>query len=319
MHYVYNEGSGSFGNALDTFRCLSTGGYATLPTPPPAGAVLCSGTTFIYSVFATSRGEPTLEEETGESFSAGFVWDLTDNMSISADYYNIVLEGAVANLSSTFILDNEAGCRTGLTRTRQAYQFAPGSAFCQEITSRVTRTPAAGELTDRITGVRSGPVNQSFQRVAGVDTAFNYRMDTDRLGNFNWRFEWSYTHKDERQVFATDPIQTDWRDDADNFNFRSRIRASVAWGKGDWAANVFMSRYGSLPNWQETARIGPYFLWNANVSKKITDKLTASFFVNNIFNNFHPEDDGFNSYPYFSGNFSPVGREIAAQLQYKFK
>lgn len=319
MHYVYNEGSGSFGNALDTYRCLSTGGYATLPSPPPAGTAACAGSTFIYSVFATSRGEPTLEEETGESFSAGFVWDLTDSLSISADYYNIVLEGAVANLSSTFILDNEAGCRTGLTRTRQPFQFAPGSAFCQEIISRVTREPAAGEPTDRITGVRSGPVNQSFQRVTGVDTALNYRLDTDRLGRFNWRFEWSYTHKNERQVFATDPIQTDWRDDPGNFGFRSRIRASVAWSKGDWASSVFMSRYGSLPNWQETARIAPYFLWNANVSKKITDKLTASFYVNNIFNTFHPDDSGYNSYPYFSGNFSPIGREISAQLQYKFK
>lgn len=319
MHFVYNEGSGSFGNALDTFRCLSTGGYATLPTPPPVGATACSGATYVYSVFATSRGEPTLEEETGESFNVGFVWDVTDNLSFSADYYNIVLEGAVANLTSTFILDNEAGCRTGLTRTRQTYQFDIGSAFCQEIISRVTREPVVGEPTDRITGVRSGPVNQSFQRVTGVDTALNYRMDTDRFGRFNWRVEWSYTHKNERQVFATDAIQTDWRDDPGNFNFRSRIRASVAWNKGDWSSNLFMSRYGSVPNWQETARIAPYFLWNANVSKKITDKLTASFFVNNIFNNFHPDDDGYNSYPYFSGNYSPIGREIAAQLEYKFR
>jgi iron complex outermembrane recepter protein len=319
MHFVYNEGSGSFGNALDTFRCLSTGGYATLPNPAPAGAVLCGGTTFIYSVFATSRGEPTLEEETGESITAGLVWDATDNLSISLDYYNIVLEGAIANLTSTFILDAEAGCRTGLSRTRQPYQFTSGSAFCQEITSRVTRAPAAGEPTDRVTGVRSGPVNQSFQRVTGIDAAVNWQMDTDRFGDFRWRLEWSHTLKNELQTFATDPIQTDWRDDSNNFDFRSRVRASLAWSKGDWGANVFTTRYGSLPNWQETGRIAPYFLWNANVGKKITDKITVSLFVNNIFNKFSPRDDGFNSYPYFWRAYSPIGREVSAQFEYKFR
>jgi outer membrane receptor protein involved in Fe transport len=318
MHYVYNEGSGSFSSPLDTFRCLSTGGYATLPPNPPVGAVQCSGATFVYSMFATSRGEPTLEEETGESITAGLVWDITDSMSLSVDYFNIVLEGAVANLSSTFILDAEAGCRTGLTRTRRPYQFDIGSAFCQEVISRVTRTPAPGEPTDRVTGIRSGPVNQSFQRVTGIDAAWNYRMDTDRFGAFRWRLEWTHTLKNELQTFATDPIQTDWRDDPGNFDFRSRVRASMGWSKDDWEANVFMSRYGSLPNWQETARVAPYFLWNVNVNKKITDKMTIGLFVNNLFNKYHPDDDGFNSYPYFWRAYSPIGREISAQLEYKF-
>lgn len=311
MHFVYNEGSGSFGNALDTFRCLSTGG-----TP---GASTCAGAVYTYSVFATSKGEPTLEEETGKSFTAGFVWDIMDSLSLSVDYYDIKLEGAIANLSSTFILDAEAGCRTGLTRTRQPYLFTAGSAFCQEVVSRVTRVPATGEPTDRISEIRSGPVNQSFERVTGLDAAVKYRLDTERFGNFGFSMEWSHRLSNEAQTFATDPVDRNFRDDPGNFDFRSRIRGSVGWNKGDWKANVFMTRYGSVPNWQETGRIAPYFLWNVNASKKITDKLTASFFVNNLLNNFHPDDSGFNSYPYFWRGFSPIGREISAQLEYKFK
>jgi iron complex outermembrane receptor protein len=311
MHFVYNEGSGGFSNALDTFRCLSTGG-----TP---GAATCAGAVYTYSVFATSKGEPTLEEETGKSFTAGFVWDITDALSFAVDYYDIELEGAIANLSSTFILDAEGGCRTGLTRTRQPYQFAATSAFCQEIISRVTRVPAIGEPTDRVSEIRSGPVNQSFEKVTGLDASLRYSLDTDRFGDYGFSLEWSHKLSNELQTFATDPVDEDFRDDPGNFDFRSRIRASVGWSKDDWTANVFMSRYGSVPNWQETGRIAPYFLWNLNASKKITDKLTASFFVNNIFNKFSPRDDGFNSYPYFWRGFSPVGREISAQLQYKFK
>jgi len=310
MHYVYNEGSGSFSNALDTYRCLSTGG-----TP---GTATCSGSTYTYSMFATSRGEPTLHEETGRSFTGGFVWDITDAMSVSIDYYDIKLEGAVANLTSTFILDAEAGCRTGLTRTRQPYQFDINSGFCQEIISRVTREAAAGEPTDRVIGIRSGPVNQSYQRVKGLDASFKYRLGNERFGNFGFSLDWSHVLKNELQTFATDPIQTDYRDDPGNFDFRSRIRGSVNWVRGDWNANVFMTRYGSLPNWQETGRIAPYFLWNANVAKKITDKATIGLYVNNIFNNYHPADGGFNSYPYFWRAYSPLGREISASFEWKF-
>ena len=310
MHFVFNEGSGSFSNALDYFRCLSTGG-----TP---GASSCAGTTYTYSIFATSRGEPTLEEEEGTSWSAGLVWDFLDNMSISVDYYDIELEGAVTTLSSAFILEAEGGCRTGLTRTRQPYPFAPESGFCQEIISRVTRTAAPGEPTDRVTEIRSGPVNQSFLHVTGVDAAFDYTMDTDRYGDFRWNLAWSHTIKSERQPFATDPIQRDWRDDFTNFDFRSRIRGSVTWAKDDWTANLFATRYGSLPNWQETGRIGPYILWNANLGKQITENVKLSVFVNNIFNNFHPRDEGFNSYPYFWRAYSPIGREVSAQVDVSF-
>jgi iron complex outermembrane recepter protein len=310
MHYVYNEGSGSFSNALDTFRCLSTGG-----TP---GQATCAGTTYTYSMFATSKGEPTLEEETGKSLTYGLVWDITDNLSVQADYYVVKLEGAVANLTSTFILDAEGGCRTGLTRTRQPYPFPISSGFCQEVISRVTREVAPGEPTDRVTGIRSGPVNQSYRRVDGIDASVKYRLDTDRFGDFGFSLEWSHVLGYELQTFATDPVDRNFRDDPGNFDFRSRIRGSVGWQKGDWSTNVFMTRYGSLPNWQETARVAPYFLWNANVSKKITDKATISFYVNNIFNNFHPDDSGFNSYPYFWRGYSPIGRTISAQFAYKF-
>lgn len=308
MHYVYNEGSGSFSNALDTFRCLSTGG-----TP---GTSTCAGATYTYSVFATSRGEPTLEEETGRSFTGGFVWDITDTISASVDYYDIKLEGAVTNLTSTYILDAEAGCRTGLTRTRQPYAFDINSGFCREIVSRVQRAPAPGEPTDRITGVRSGPVNQAYQRIDGIDASLRHRLETANWGTFAFSLDWSHVLNFELQSFATDPVQEDWRDDPGNFDFRSRMRGSVAWAREDWTTNVFVTRYGSVPNWQETGRIAPYILWNVNATKRITDQATIGLYVNNLFNKFAPRDDGFNSYPYFWRAFSPIGRKVSVQFTY---
>jgi outer membrane receptor protein involved in Fe transport len=90
----------------------------------------------------------------------------------------------------------------------------------------------------------------------------------------------------------------------------------VAWARNDWTANVFATRYGSVPNWQETGRIAPYILWNVNATKRITEQASVGLYVNNLLNKFAPRDDGFNSYPYFWRAFSPIGREVSVQFTY---
>ena len=108
------------------------------------------------------------------------------------------------------------------------------------------------------------------------------------------------------------------RDHKQFFNFRSRINWTASWERDDWATTVYGYRWGSLPNWAETGRIGSYVVWNANIQKKVTNKATIGLFVNNVFNKFHPEDAGYNTYPYFWRAYSPMGREISAQVEYKF-
>ena len=75
MHYVFSEPSGSFGAITDYYRC-SLNGIGT-------SAAVCgaAGANYNYSAFTTSQGQPTLEEETGKSWTAGFVWDVTDQLS----------------------------------------------------------------------------------------------------------------------------------------------------------------------------------------------------------------------------------------------
>ena len=130
---------------------------------------------------------------------------------------------------------------------------------------------------------------------------------------------WSHTLKSERQVFATDPIEKDWRDDPTNLDFRSRVRAGASWRAGDWSSSLFMTRYGSLPKANGLGRTGVYFLWNANIGKQITDQATIKFFVNNLFNSTHPDDETNTSFPYFYDAYSPIGREFAIEYEYRFR
>ena len=77
-------------------------------------------------------------------------------------------------------------------------------------------------------------------------------------------------------------------------------------------------RNGSLPNWAETGRIAPYIIWNAGVQKKITDKMTIGFAVQNLLDKLAPSDDTYNAYPFFWQSYSPIGREVFANINYKF-
>jgi iron complex outermembrane receptor protein len=306
MHWVFSEGAGSFGGATDVWRCIQANANPS-----------CAG--YDYSVFSVTRGDPNIEEETGNSWSAGVVWDITRDLSITADYWSIELNGAIDRLPVSAILRDEAGCRTGRTLSGAPFAYAAGSVYCNTILSLVTRTPEDGQAIDRIQEVRSLPINQAYQKVTGIDAGLGWRVETDRLGTYRFNLAWSHTLRSERQQFATDPVQRDWRDNPFNLDFRSRTRMGVDWRLGDWDASVSGVRYGTLPTWDETGRTRPMLVWNANIGKRITPALDLKFFVNNVFNALHPEDDSNVAFPYFYDTYSPVGREVALQARYRFR
>lgn len=316
MHYIFSERSGSFGAITDYYRCFQAG--------IAAGVCSGAGATYNYSAFTTSQGQPGLREQTGKSWTAGLVWDITDSLSISADYYSIQLEDVVTVQSGTAILNAEYGCLSGTGRypNGSAFPFAPGSAFCAETLSRISRDPNTNALLE----IRSGPINLAEQGTKGIDATVNYALDTEHFGKFKTSLSWSHTLEQTQRASVGDPLIS-YRDLNSTSDYRSRVRWSTNWSKGDWDATVFMNRTGSFPIWNPNntnftsgrigSRTGPNITWNMTVGKKITDKLYVRGNINNIFDHIHPNDDTFNSYPYFWQDYSPVGREIGLELSYK--
>ncbi len=317
MHYIFSERSGSFGAIVDYYRCFQAG----------IAASLCSGSgaTYNYSAFTTSEGQPGLVEETGKSWTAGVVWDIADSLSVSVDYYNIQMEDVVTVQSGSAILNAEYGCLsgTGTYPNGAPFPFAPGSAFCSETLSRISRDAN----TNAITEIRSGPINLAEQGTKGIDATVNYRLDTDRFGSFKTSLSWSHTLEQTQRASKGDPLLS-YRDDNSNADYRSRVRWTTNWTKGDWDATLFMNRTGSFPIWnpsntrftsgQIASRTGPNFIWNMTVGKKITDRLYVRGSINNIFDHIHSSDDTYNSYPYYWYGNSPVGREVGLEMSYKF-
>ncbi len=316
MHYVFADESGFFQTVFDEYRCRlqNDNDYAFCRQEQSNG----DNPDYTYSPAGRRSGNRDLEEETAKSWTAGFVWNITDSFAIQADYYDIEIKDGVEDLDTQYLMRKEADCLLGMDRNGAAVDG--NSAQCQEFTSLVTRLDAPGTSFDQeIQQFRSFPLNTAIERTKGIDASATYRLDTDRWGEFRAELRWSHTLKYEFTQYEEDgPVADRSRDSLRNFDFRSRIAGSVVWEKNDWTTAVFMTRWGSLPNWAETGRIAPYFLWNVNVGKKITDKARITLFVNNVFDKLHPRDDTFDAYPYFWRAYQPVGREVFAQLEYKF-
>lgn len=302
MHYIYAGESGFYTYAFDEYACRSEG-------KDPTKTADCGGSLYHPQVFGTRQGDPRLKAEEGKSFTVGFVWDVIDNLSLTVDYYNIELEGAISDLTG-LLYREEAACRLGTTRDGQVVD--PNSDRCADFVNRVMR-----DNNGDIVEIATYPQNQAKTKTSGIDSSLAYEIKTDRLGSFGLKSSWTHVLKMDVQQFAGEPFENQ-RDHKQFFNFRSRVNWELNWQRDDWATSLYGYRWGSLPNWAETGRIAPYTIWNANVRKKITNKATVGLFVNNVLDKLHPKDDTFNTYPYFWRAYSPIGREVFVQFDYKF-
>lgn len=318
---IMSEGAAGFQTLVDEYACRSGQGLGQTGGPRTyQECAAISGDPTIYSIRQLRDGNPELKEEEGSSWGLGMVWDIVENLSLSVDYYDIKLEDRAIVLAANLLLQQEADCRLGVQRDGSPADYSLDSAFCQAVLSAISRNDATpgSTLDQRINEVNSTYINAAYVRNTGADATLNYRLDTDRWGTFRTNLGWSIVLKDEYQRFTSDPM-IDYRDLA-NYYSRSRMRGSFGWSKGDWSANTFFTRYGTVYNWAETERLKPWFLWNLNVSRKFGPDTTATFAVNNVFDNQYRHDPTYTGYPYYMGGFGSdlQGRRFYISLQHRF-
>jgi len=322
MQLVYAQGAASYSTIFDEYACRSGTGLGQAPGTPGRPVSGCPTSDITrYSSQSLIAGNPNLKEEEGESWGVGFVWDIIDNMSVSVDYYRIKLEDRARALDAAYIMQNEANCRLGVNRDGSAFENALGSPFCQNILSLITRNtdaPAGTTLEQRVERLNTAYINQAMQDVSGIDATFKYRYDTDRVGNFVFDLGYSLRLTDKSQRFPGDEL-VDYRDQWD-YDPRSRVRGSIGWNRGDWSATLFGTRLGENMNWDETARLKPYILYNAQVGKKFGDNFKVDLTVVNLTDNQYRKDETYTDYPYFYNYIGadPLGRRYHVSATYRF-
>lgn len=323
MQLVYAEGAASFSTILDEYSCRSGTGLGQAAGTPGRTRAQCNvtGDVTLYQAQSLIAGNPNLKEEEGKSWGAGFVWDIMDSMSMSVDYYKIRLEDASTQLSSTYLLQNEANCRLGVRPDGTPFEQGADSAFCRNLTALVTRTNAPGTTLDgRISQINTAYINAALLETSGIDATFKYKLDTDRLGDFGLDLGYSLVLTNKYQENSDDEL-IDYRDlPLYDYSQRSRVRGSLSWAGDEWGATLFGTRYGSNWNAAWTERLAPYMQYNLQISKKFGPNVRAEFTVVNLTDNQFRRDTTNTAYPYFNSfiGADPLGRRYYFSLSYRF-
>lgn len=340
MHFVYAKASEGISDFTDVLAC-GTAGYPNNQCPRDDFK--------IEDATVRRGGTPDLEYEDGTSWSAGFVWDAFEGFSISADYWKVHIDNIINDINPEQLLADEAYCEFGRDPDGKTRASTPTEAWCNEVRSRVQRTPGVpGSETGSVT-ILVNPINRAETEVAGVDVKATYRLPDTQLGD--WRFDLGYTNMLEfrERGFVTDPFE----DTRKTQNPRTRITLSTNWIGDKWNATLMMyqksggrdNRWGGCdpfadgyepglrvddetcldndpasPTFGQTTarhyeRREPRRYFNGSVGYQINEAWKLNLYVSNIFDKIYGDK--------WCGDFAyciddPVGREVSGEVVLKF-
>ncbi|WNC73847.1 TonB-dependent receptor [Thalassotalea psychrophila] len=288
------------------------------------------------SIKGNSKGSKTLKEEEGTNYGVGFVWDITDTLNVTFDWYTIEQEQVVTGESVAGILNTDYYCKD--RSNEEDYPFpvterpdiVPGSSQCIENSAKITRADGgfAGEVIDNVT---TSHINAAKQTIEGVDANAKYLYESS-FGDWHFNLAWTHT-LDTTVQFDAQSEEVHTRDLWWNKNARSVMNGSVSWLQEDLAITFSGRRIGSIPIFNppeefsdedsyfegQVDRLDPYYTFNLTAGYQINDNMRVSTQVINIFNPRPPEDESHTIWPYYNGNVyggSSIGRTVSVEFIY---
>ena len=148
-----------------------TGGFASVTDPRNLLDSDNSNDTLTYGVTTASGGNPNVKPEEADTWTAGVVLqpDFLSGLSLSVDYYNIEIAGAISTVGTSSVLS-----RCFRDKAQE---------FCDLITF-ADNTVATPTSTQTLTGSIVGDlyVNVAAAKVEGIDVETSYHTDLNLFG-----------------------------------------------------------------------------------------------------------------------------------------
>jgi outer membrane receptor for ferrienterochelin and colicin len=320
MNYLFQANSSGFYNsATDWVKCYA---YAQSGDPDYAAADFTECETTTPSIRGFFKGNPTLEEEEGENFQLGLVWSINDNSNLTIDAYQVVLENAVSRESITTLNLQEGLCLYG----DDFQQFMGNNNItardCSIVNSRIGRDDA---VVDELSGdlqpigewrtVSPEYINQSSLEYQGIDWSYNYRVETENVGDFYINLSSSHILA-VYQRYDTSSSEIEYLSTY-TYEPRSQQNASISWVYQDFSTTLFMDRLGHM-NMGDGSTSDPHIISNITTSYDYSPDINIYFSIRNLDDKM-PQRDRSKSYPYYEqGYFSAFGRYYSAGFNYRF-
>jgi outer membrane receptor protein involved in Fe transport len=318
MNYLFQEASSGYYNGFQDYVAC----YAYYISDP---------VTYNYSdyrdcevgsgsVKANLSGNTALEEEEGDNYQLGLVWNVTENLDFTIDLYEVMLERAVTRESPYTINYAEGKCTYG-----DAFQEFMRDEFpdrnCEDVYSQIIRGPAVDEISGDVLPIGSFEEvfprysNQSYLNYEGADWTIRYRLETLNAGDFYFNVTSSHILKSASKF-------DDYSDEEDALDVylyepRSQQNASVNWRYEDWSVTLFADRTGHMEAYSGT-KTDPHIIMNLSTSYRYSPDLSFYLSVRNLEDKM-PQKDAAYGFPYYNQNyFSAFGRYATVGVSYTF-
>ena len=177
-------------------------------------------------------GEP-LDAESATNLSLGFAWDVTDSLTVTADYFQINVEDRISQTGTINIAD-----RAPLSDCPNTFGLAADdprrnlSACLEEL-----GVPGASDLTSV-----SFFTNDFETTTTGVDLVATYTLDWGGAGTTSFTAAWNWTETEVDRAGAE--VSRDRLLELENFNPKHRGIFTINHLAGDWRFLVRASWYG---------------------------------------------------------------------------
>ncbi|GAA4358740.1 TonB-dependent receptor [Kangiella marina] len=156
---------------------------------------------------AYALANPNLGPESSEQFSLGGAWQITDDLSMSADYYNIQLEDQITGIGTAEIVSCLRGfipCPAGVSEIPNTARPGDasnglGAAFSDPIPYDLDGDGTIGpnETIEPILFVQRGFINRGEIETSGLDLNVRNSLDMGGAGNLQTNFQVGYVQKYE--------------------------------------------------------------------------------------------------------------------------
>jgi outer membrane receptor protein involved in Fe transport len=277
----------------DTFGCADNPAY-------------CANTDF-QIVFA---GNPDLTPEESETFNIGAVWQPTEAIDLSVDFWDIEQDNKIDEVPRVFIYEQECN--------NQA------STIC------VRGAPLPGDTLGPLSFIRSGFVNIGKQSAQGVDLAGSYTMD---MGGGTLTLGLDYTHMLEfdKVVLDSTGLAFETQEFAGEYEYpEDRAALTGDYTFGDWGIRTRVNYIGSFNDFRTLSpgslapvrSVSSFNTVNFQFSFSGIRNTKIALSLDNAFDEKVPVaigDGDTDVYGYVSSTHNPRGRFWSLRTTYSFE
>jgi iron complex outermembrane receptor protein len=316
---------------------LPTTGYVTRSVDCDAYADFCAQhgdnayATNPYSLGLTQTGDPALDPEESDSFTAGIIWQATESLQMTLDFWKIEVDGLITGVTDTSEAEAQYYSNNGIVNI-PGITVLPGTPD----TAYPNALPLAGFI-------QSSYTNQDSQEVSGVDFSATYMMP---IGSVEWTSLLSLSYLAKYDLITDDGVKYEYAGTLSPCNITSCSGApewrgywtnTIQWEKLTTSLTAYYTSsvdnastdYGGIPGDCEAniyASVIPYVdgtpslckskaQWNFDLTAQyqLNDKLQLFADVMNVFD-IEPEFDPSAAYSLYGFNPAWAGPNIMGRF-----